>query len=422
VDEIRNSKRSYPMKREIPKEFLEKYNKHKGTFQSELSQLKSLLRLRLRQLRRTEGTRARIVDARVKKPAKIWKKAVNLGFSATKALNKIVDVLGIRIVCNNLSDTESVINMIKQETSYFHIKKINDMVANPREDGYRAIHIHTTINPFPHNDKEKIPCEIQVRTLAQDMWGRLSRDDLYGNKKPPELIAVATKAMSKQLSAIDDMAQQIRNELNKPAEKAQDIEETDPLSSQRLALLFNQKYNDDIWRWSLYNWMSSLEEAEAETIKDVMDLLDDDKLRKRLDEIAECIRGYPLEDPEWVVYSAMVAAEVNTESGIEAVKDRIETEWDEISTIALREGLPQTIEDFVDELENVTAYRTKDSEDHAEEIKSYFSLLGCMSADMYGMEQLDTICAVEALVDYYGDDIDEDRLTELIDRFVQAYE
>ena len=409
------------MKRKIPKEFIDNYNNLVETFQSELSQLKDLLRLRLQQLKRTEGTRARIVDARVKKPAKIWKKAVNYGFSASKALNKIVDVLGIRIVCNNLSDTESVINMIKQETSYIHIKKINDMVANPREDGYRAIHLHTTINSFFSNDKKKIPCEIQVRTLAQDMWGRLSRDDLYGNK-PPELIAATAKAISKQLSAIDDMAQQIRNELNKPAEKAQNIKETDPLSSQRLALLFNEKYNDDIWRWSLYDWMSSLEEAEAETIKDVRELLDDDELRERLEETAENIRGYPLEDSEWVVYSAMVAAEVNTESGIEAVKDHIEKEWDEITTIALRESLPLTIEDFINELENVTAYRTKDSEDQAEEIKSYFSLLGCMSKDMYGMKQLDTICAVEAMVAYYGGDVDEDRLTELIDRFIQAYE
>lgn len=409
------------MKRKIPEEFLEKYNKHIGTFHSELSQLKDLLRLKLQHLKRTEGTRARIVDARVKKPAKIWKKAVNLGFSASEALNKIVDVLGIRIVCNNLSDAESVINMIKQETSYFHIKKIKDMVANPREDGYRAIHLHTMINHFSGNDKEKIHCEIQVRTLAQDMWGRLSRDDLYGNN-PPKLIAVAAKAISKQLSAIDDMAQQIRNELNKPAEKAQDVEETDPLSPQRLALLFNRKYNDDIWKWSLYDWLSSLEEAEAETIKDVIELLEDDKLRKRLDETAEGIRGYILEDQEWAVYSAMIAAEVNTESGIEAVKDRIEAEWDEIKTIALRESLPPTIEDFIDEIETATSYRTKDSEEHAEKIESYFALLGCMSTDMYGIKQLDTICAVEALVAYYRNDIDEDRLTELIDRFVQAYE
>ena len=408
------------MKKEISKEFLDIYNKRVETLRSELSQLKELLSLRLQQLKRTEGTRARVVDARVKRPAKIWKKAVKYNYSASKALNKIVDILGIRIVCNNLSDAESVIKMIKQESGHIHIKKIVDMVANPREDGYRAVHLHTTINLFFSSDIKKIPCEIQVRTLAQDMWGRLSRDDLYGNN-PPELIAATSKAISKQLSAIDEMAQQIRNELNKPAEKAHDIKETDPLSPQRLALLFNQKYNDDIWQWSLYDWMSNIEEAEAETIRDVRELLDDDKLREKLDEITKDIRGYPLEDSEWVVYSAMVAAEVNTESGIEAIKDRIEKEWDEITTFALRESLPSTIDDFIDELENVTSYRTKDSEDQAEEIKSYFSLLGCMSEDMYGMKELDTICAVEALAAYYGNDANEERLTELIDRFVQAY-
>ena len=59
--------------------------------------------------------------------------------------------------------------------------------------------------------------------------------------------------------------------------------------------------------------------------------------------------------------------------------------------------------------------------DQAEEIKSYFSLLGCMSEDMYGMKELDTFCAVEAVTAYYRDDANEERLTELIDQFVQAY-
>jgi ppGpp synthetase/RelA/SpoT-type nucleotidyltranferase len=104
------------MKKVISKEFLDIYNNRVETLRSELSQLKELLSLRLQQLKRTEGTRARVVDARVKRPAKIWKKAVKYNYSASKALNKIVDVLGIRIVCNNLSDTESVIKMIKKES------------------------------------------------------------------------------------------------------------------------------------------------------------------------------------------------------------------------------------------------------------------------------------------------------------------
>ena len=408
------------MKKEIPKQFLDLYNDRVDTLRSELSQLKGFLRLRLQQLKRIEGARARVVDARVKKPAKIWKKAVEFNYSGSEAFKKIADIIGVRIVCNNLSDTKAVLKMIEQESGCIQIKKIVDMVTNPRKDGYRAIHLRTIINRFFHDDYKMIPCEIQIRTLAQDMWGRVSRDDLYGNN-PPELISAVSKAISNQLSAIDELAQQIRDELNKPAEKAQGIKETDPLSPQRLALLFKQKYKDDIWQWSLYDWMSNLEEAEAEIIRDVRELLDDDNLREQLSEIIEDIRGYPLENSEWVVFSAMVAAEVNTEAGIESVKDRIEKEWDEITTIALRESLPPTIEDFIDDLENVTSYNTKDSEDQAEEIKNYFSLLECISEDMYGMKELDTICAVEALSAYYGDDIDEDRLTELIDRFEQAY-
>jgi hypothetical protein len=49
------------MKNVIPKEFLDNYNNLVETFQSELNQLKDLLGLRLKQLKRIEGTRARIV-------------------------------------------------------------------------------------------------------------------------------------------------------------------------------------------------------------------------------------------------------------------------------------------------------------------------------------------------------------------------
>jgi len=409
------------MKKEIPKEFSEKYAKLKVVFESEIRNLGKNLKSRLKYLEKTENTRARLTETRIKRPRKIWKKASGSGFSPSEALVKIVDILGVRIVCNNLSDQDSVLRMLEQEGMDLKINKINNLVTKPRDDGYRAIHVQTMIKPFSRNKADWIPCEIQIRTLSQDMWGRLSRSDLY-EKKTPEGIAVFTKALSKQLSAIDEIAQQIRNELHKPAEKAHDINASDPISPQRLALLFKQKYDDDILSFTLYDWMTNLEEAEAETINDVMNLLDDGKLRKKLDKIAERIREYPLEDSEWAVYCVKVAADLSEESGISAVKTHIETIWNEISIIALRESLPVTIDDFIEELEDVTAYRTKDSEEDAKEIKTYFSILGCMSTDMYGVQQLDTICAIESLMEYYGNDIDEDRLIELIDDFVQAYE
>jgi len=407
------------MKKDVPKEFLEKYYQKKESLDSELKDLEDRLKLRLGQLKKKEGTRARITDARVKRPGKIWKKAIKYGYSPSEAFEKIIDILGIRIVCNNLSDTQSVIDMLKLEGGVLEIKEIKDMVSEPMDDGYRAIHVRTLTYPLFFEQTERTPCEIQIRTLSQDTWARFSRADLYG-KKSPQTIAELTKVLSEQLVTIDKTAQLIRNELDKPAEKARDIKDSDPISPQRLALLYKQMYDDDLYEWSLHDWVSNLEEAEVKIIKEVKDLLGEDHLRKKLDDIVKNIRGYPLEDSEWVVYSAKVASEVSEEEGIKAVTEGIESEWDEISSFALREILPATIEDFLDELE-FSLSATKDAEDSSYDIKTYFSLLDCMSKGIYGEESLDEICAIEAILSYYEDDHYEERLGELISAWEMRY-
>ena len=103
------------MKRDVSKEFLDQYYAKKEGLESERIYLKKLLSLRLGQLNRMNGTRARLTDSRVKRPGKIWKKAVERRYSPSKAFKKIIDILGFRIVCNNLSDVQSVIEMFKRE-------------------------------------------------------------------------------------------------------------------------------------------------------------------------------------------------------------------------------------------------------------------------------------------------------------------
>jgi ppGpp synthetase/RelA/SpoT-type nucleotidyltranferase len=400
------------MKKNVPKEFLTEYKEKRESLESALGDLKSHINLKLTQLKRQEGTRARLTDHRIKRPGKIWKKALEHEYSPSEAFEKIVDILGLRIVCNNISDAQSVVGMLKNESGYLEITNVKNMVVEPRDDGYRAIHIHTLIPLFRLGQTTKLPCEIQVRTLSQDTWARLSRADLYG-KKFPKIISELTKSLSTQLSAIDEMAQTIRDELNKPAEKAQDIKGSDPISPQRLALLYEQEYNESLWEWSLHDWALNLEDAEVGTIKEAKDLIRDSLLRKKLDEIAMGIRDYPLEDSEWVANSAKVAAELNEDEGIKAVEDDIRSEWNEITSIALREILPSSIEDFIEELE-FSLTSTKEAEDSFGDIKNYFSVLGCMSSDMYGAQSIDVICAVEMVLDYYKDKTHEERLTELI--------
>jgi hypothetical protein len=234
----------------------------------------------------------------------------------------------------------------------------------------------------------------------------LSRADLYG-KNRPQTIAELSKALSKQLSAIDEMAQLIRNELDKPAERAQDIRDSDPVSPQRLALLSEQKYGEKLYEWSLHDWVLNLREAETENIGEVRTLLDDGRLRKALNRIANQIRRYDLDDREWAVYSALVAAEVSRSAGIRAVKARIQREWDEITAIARSQVLPGSIDDFMEELR--TGSISADC----------FSVLDCIgTCGRCGAPVLEsTESVMQSILEHYGTDTHEDELHELIEKW-----
>ena len=264
-----------------------------------------MLSLRIGQLNGRMGVRCRLSDSRVKQPAKLWRNSQAKGYSVEDAFKYTEDLLGIRIVCNNLSDINLIVEMIKNDCQNLTHLETKNMVDSPAGSGYRAVHVRTMYGGFFMPESERIPCEIQIRTFAQDTWARLSRVDVYG-KTVPRHISKLANALSKQLSAIDEIAQLIRDELTKIPEIADEMMDTDTITSQRLALLFKSKYGEDIFEWSLLNWMENLKEAELSTIGEVRELLDDDKTRGRLNKIASEIRQYYLEDSEWAVLSSLM--------------------------------------------------------------------------------------------------------------------
>ena len=171
---------------------------------------------------------------------------------------------------------------------------------------------------------------------------------------PPSIRTLA-HALSTQLSAIDEIGQLIRDELNQCPLVAEEIKETDSITPQRLALLYKEKFGEEIYEWSMIDWMKQLEEAEAKTIGDVRGLLEDTKIRDTINKISNRIRGFHLEDLEWAVYSALVASESSPKQGIRTVQSRIQDEWDEIVATARSEALsemPETLEEFAEMLQS----------------------------------------------------------------------
>lgn len=395
------------MKKDIPKEFLDDFEARRNEFQDTLEQITSLLRLRLGQLAARTGVRGKITESRVKRPVKIWENTTRAGLTAVEAFTRVEDLLGIRIVCNNLSDIAPIVEMIRTDCSILNVLGIKDMVSSSSNVGYRATHVRAEFADIFSRDKKRIPCEIQIRTLAQDTWARLSRADLYGKDVPPSILTLA-HALSTQLSAIDEIGQLIRDELNQCPPVAEEIKDTDYITPQRLALLYKHKFGEDMYEWSLIDWVKHLEEAEAKTIGDVRGLLDDTKIRDALNKISNRIRSFPLEDLEWAVYSALVASESSTIIGVKAVQTRIQDEWSEIVTTARREALsemPDTLAEFAEMLEagSVPVWALKE-------------LGGIQSCYRCGTDILRPEQAAEAVLDYYGNPDSELDLESLFEQ------
>ncbi len=392
------------MKKSIPKEFSAEYDVKRSRFEDALTEIKSLLELRLGQLAARRGIRGQISSARVKRPGKLWKNACEAGLSASEVFGKVEDLLGIRIVCHNLSDIDPLVEMIRTDCSPLTVIETKDMISSPSQTGYRAMHIRTKYTCIYGPDEDFIPCEIQIRTLAQDAWARLSRADLYG-KNVPASIQKMSKALSVQLSEIDKISQSIRNELNQCPAVADKMKDSDNISPQKLALLYRSKFREDIYKWSLVDWVQTIEEAELSSIGEVRALLDDLDLRKTLDRLANRIRKFPLEDSEWVVYSALVATEVTASAGIRMVRKRVQEEWDEIVAVARHEVLsemPDTLEKFVEMIESGSV-----------PIEALVELGGVQKCFRCGTEIIRPEQAIEAVLHYYDQpdaDVDLDSL------------
>lgn len=146
----------------------------------------------------------------------------------------IDDLVGLRITCNNKSDVQRVMDVIRDLEVYAdgmepvlcqEADSFRDYLKKPKDSGYRAVHINLRTSVPAGLKRKVISCELQVRTLLQDGWGELTHEDTYkpGSTAPP-LVEMLSRRMADLLDAVDDIAQDIRNELDR--QSGRNIEES----------------------------------------------------------------------------------------------------------------------------------------------------------------------------------------------------
>lgn len=92
--------------------------------------------------------------------------------------DEITDIGGIRVICSYINDIYDIVNMLKKQDDLLIVRE-KDYIANPKPNGYRSYHLIVAIPIFLSSEKQIIPVEIQMRTIAMDFWASLEHQLRY---------------------------------------------------------------------------------------------------------------------------------------------------------------------------------------------------------------------------------------------------
>src|SRR5713101_901524 len=123
--------------------------------------------------------RQKVQEHRIKSFKSLQRKAKDRKWSMTQAIAQANDMVGYRVVCNNLQDVERAAQLLANALSSDKISvKCRDYISKPSPEGYRAIHLSFKLPIQDGQNKMAVGCEIQVRTVLQDSWAHLSRTEI----------------------------------------------------------------------------------------------------------------------------------------------------------------------------------------------------------------------------------------------------
>jgi len=67
--------------------------------------------------------------------------------------------------------------LLKQDDIILIEKK--DYISNPKDNGYRSLHLIVSVPIFLSHEKKQMKVEIQLRTIAMDFWASLEHQLRY---------------------------------------------------------------------------------------------------------------------------------------------------------------------------------------------------------------------------------------------------
>lgn len=134
------------------------------------------------------------------------------------------DLVGLKVLCKSTRDQQLIVDYLKNTHAVSGIEMgadIKDYATCPKETGYRAIHLHYSVDVAGYD--EPVLIEVQVRTRLQDAWGELTHEDLYkpgGGLKATRFHGSVAKTIADLLAVVDGLADDLACEIEATLQNA----------------------------------------------------------------------------------------------------------------------------------------------------------------------------------------------------------
>lgn len=156
------------------------------------------------------------IQSRLKTFDSIMDKAVRYGIedpinNLDVVTREVLDIAGIRVVCNYETDMITMSNLLLNQED-IELIRVKDYTRNPKESGYRSLHVVVSLPVYLVGSKKMVPVEIQFRSIAMDAWASLEHELRYKNKGAlSDEIQSELKDCAEMLHSVDKRMAKIRN-------------------------------------------------------------------------------------------------------------------------------------------------------------------------------------------------------------------
>lgn len=156
------------------------------------------------------------IKCRIKSPESIFGKLKrkNLPYTIESIEQNLNDIAGIRVICSYPEDIYRLVECLTKQDDVILVEK-KDYIKNPKENGYRSLHLIVDIPIFLTGEKKHMRVEVQFRTIAMDFWASLEHKMKYKKDiENAESISEELKYCAELISQLDRRMEQISKKID----------------------------------------------------------------------------------------------------------------------------------------------------------------------------------------------------------------